>query len=172
MHTVKSDGERVKSLRDMPQELQPGRDLWAGIESRITVRRRTWQLPASLAAGVVLLATGISIGVHLRQADPQTTATASGNLLQAAFWSDSDYQRQRDALLRALPEKLEQLPPESRQHVQDSLQSIQQAIQDIQTELGRDASNVLLQELLINATQEEMRVLTAVDTANGINGRT
>lgn len=174
MNTKPDDSGRVvQSLREMPQDIQPGRDLWVGIESRVVSKRRNWHLPASLAASVTLVAAGVWMGGYLRSNGQQAAMPASSPaLVQAAFRSDPEYQRQRDDLLRTLPGKLDQLPPESRQHVEESLRSIQQAIETIETELGRDAGNVLLQELLINATQEEMRVLTAVDTANGVDGRT
>jgi hypothetical protein len=172
VNTVPDGHEKTRDLRGLPQNVQPGRDLWAGIEPRITSRRRNWQLPASLAASVVLVTAGIWIGRHLQDDARQSAATASATVLQASFRADPEYQRQRDALLRTLPEKLNQLPQESQQQVQQSLQSIQQAIETIEMELGRDAGNVLLQELLINATQEEMRVLTVVDTADDLGGRT
>ena len=162
---------KVRNLREMPQDVQPGRDLWAGIEPRITSRRRAWRFPVSLAASVVLVTAGMWMGQHL-QGDARQAALPSVAVIPASFRSDPEYQRQRNDLLRTLPEKLNQLPQESQQHVRDSLQSIQQAIENIETELGRDTGNALLQELLINATQEEMRVLTAVDTADGVSGRT
>ena len=51
----------------------------------------------------------------------------------------------------------------------DSLQAVQTAIKNIETELGRDAGSALLQELLLSTSQEELRVLTAVDEFGGSN---
>jgi hypothetical protein len=41
------------------------------------------------------------------------------------------------------------------------------SIGDIRAALGRDPANALLQELLVNSYQDEMRVLTAVHEASG-----
>jgi hypothetical protein len=39
-------------------------------------------------------------------------------------------------------------------------------MQDLEAELGKDPSNALLQELLVNTYQDEMRVLTTVHEAS------
>jgi hypothetical protein len=161
---------KVKTLRDMPQEMQPPRDLWLGIEPRL--KRRTWFVPTSLAASVVIAMVGLWAGMHMRSGDQQLAGPADVTLIRTALGSDPGYLQQRQALLRALPGKLDRLPPESRQRVQQSLQNLQKAMAAIEEELGRDAGDVLLQELLISTSQEEMRVLTAVGTADGVNGRT
>jgi hypothetical protein len=46
-----------------------------------------------------------------------------------------------------------------------SLQAINDSKRDLERELGKDPSNALLQELLVNTYQDEMRVLTAVHEA-------
>lgn len=161
----------MNDLNRLPQEIQPGRDLWSGIEPRL-VRRSRWQLPASLAAAAVLAALGIWMSGSLRDHDRLQEGPVGDDLVRALYSPDGDYQQQRAALLRELPGKLERLPPESRQHVQESLQSIEKAMRQIEAELGRDAGNVLLQELLISTSQEEMRVLGDVSMADDLNGRT
>jgi len=47
-----------------------------------------------------------------------------------------------------------------------SLAAIHRAKQDLQNELGKDPGNALLQELLVNTYQDEMRVLTDVHEAS------
>jgi Tfp pilus assembly protein PilF len=46
-----------------------------------------------------------------------------------------------------------------------SLAAIESAKKDLENALGKDPSNALLQELLINTYQDEMRVLTDVHEA-------
>jgi len=165
---------KIRSLRELPQGAAPARDLWPRIESRLAPRRRTWAVPASLAAGVVLVTLGILIGLQVRdpvtpQLAQQPGQQAAGTQIRAALMSDPGYQAQRDELLGALPAKLANLPPDSQQRVRDSLLAVQAAMSTLEAELGRDAGNALLQELLISACQEEMRVLTAVGDADGPN---
>jgi hypothetical protein len=78
---------------------------------------------------------------------------------------DSKYTRQRAELVRDLEARLAALPPESRTKVMASLQAINDSKRDLEAELGKDPSNALLQELLVNTYQDEMRVLTAVHEA-------
>lgn len=174
MNSPEGPKVQVRSLGELPQALAPSRDLWPEIESRLSPRR-TWAVPASLAAGVVLVTLGILIGLQVRgpatqQVAPQVAQqSVSSGQIRAALMSDPAYQSHREEMLSALPSKLAKLPPASRQRVKDSLQAVQVAMRTIEAELGRDAGNALLQELLISACQEEMRVLTAVGNANSTN---
>jgi hypothetical protein len=83
----------------------------------------------------------------------------------AAYVMDSKYVRQRAELVKDLESRLAALPPESRAKVMSSLQTINDSKRDLEAELGKDPSNALLQELLVNTYQDEMRVLTAVHEA-------
>lgn len=160
---------RVQALRDLPAEIAPPRDLWPGLQPRLAPRARSWVLPASLAAGVMLLALGLTFGSRLeRILLPATSQPDPGAMIRAAFQGDPFYQR-RTELLKDLPARLAHLPPESAQRVEESLRSIQRARQDIEAELGREAGNVLLQELLVDTYQEEMRLLTVVSDADEAN---
>lgn len=153
--------QRVRSLQQMPQETAPARDLWPGIEAQLQPRRR-WRVPASLAASVLLGGIAFVAGYGIHDAARPPAEPIADALIRAALVPDPAYQSGREALLRELPARLAQLPEDSRAQVRDSLAAIQQALRDIETELGRDARNVLLQELLIRTQQEEMRVLATV----------
>jgi hypothetical protein len=211
-----NDERKITSLRQLPQETQPPRDLWAGIEARISAerqaagdgldagdrngarsspreagartrgRRRYTSAPLSrwiaVAATIAALAVGVWIG---RNALPtngsatQTTARSEGNggtpgtglsggakALQAAYMSDPKYRQARAALVKSLEEKLASLPPDSRAKVLSSLATIHKSIEDLEAALGKDPTNALLQELLLNTYQDEMRVLTTVQDAS------
>jgi hypothetical protein len=90
----------------------------------------------------------------------------ASEVLQAAYVTDPKYRRQREALVKSLEAQLAALPPDSRAKVIASLATIHKSMQDLQSALGRDPSNALLQELLVNTYQDEMRVLTAVHEAS------
>ncbi|HVH84783.1 MAG TPA: hypothetical protein VM713_10760, partial [Steroidobacteraceae bacterium] len=79
---------------------------------------------------------------------------------------DPRYQRQRAALLRSLGARLAALPPPARAKVMASLETIRKAKQDLEQALGKGPGNALLQELLVNTYQDEMRVLTDVREAS------
>ncbi len=86
---------------------------------------------------------------------------------RATYVRDSKYTRQRAELVKDLEKRLAALPPESRTKVLASLRTIDDSKRDLEAELGKDPSNALLQELLVNTYQDEMRVLTAVHEAAG-----
>ena len=185
----------VNSLRDLPTAVQPPRDLWAGIEARIVAeggntaadvsrRKRAGSNLSRLrwmaaAAVVAALAVGMWVG---RSVLPTTRPTASPGAgttvtatlpkinnaaaLQAAYIVDPKYREQREALAKSLEAKLASLPPDSRAKVISSLATIHKSMQDLEAELGKDPSNALLQELLVNTYQDEMRVLTTVHEAS------
>ena len=63
--------------------------------------------------------------------------------------------------------KLQGMPQADRDKVAASLSTLQSSIAEIEAALGRDPANALLQELLVNSCQEEMRALTAVRDSGG-----
>ncbi|TLY81017.1 MAG: hypothetical protein E6K49_00900 [Gammaproteobacteria bacterium] len=73
---------------------------------------------------------------------------------------------EREALVRSLDAQLASLSPQTRAKVIASLATIHKSMRDLEAALGRDPSNALLQELLVNTYQDEMRVLTAVHEAS------
>jgi hypothetical protein len=185
----------VNSLRDLPTAVQPPRDLWAGIEARIVAeghiavadpgtRKRAGSNLSRLrwmaaAAVVAALAVGMWVGRSVLPTtrpitSPGTGATATlprinndgAAALQAAYSVDPKYRKQREALAKSLEAKLASLPPDSRAKVISSLATIHKSMQDLEAELGKDPSNALLQELLVNTYQDEMRVLTTVHEAS------
>jgi hypothetical protein len=167
--------------------------LWQGIEARIAADKsavleappsqrhsgRTQRLRVLAAAAVlVALALGIWIGrAVLPGTSPgRTPAVGTGlnanNLaggepgaFHAAYVVGFKYINQRAQLVKDLESRLATLPPESRAKVVASLQTINDSKRDLERELGKDPSNALLQELLVNTYQDEMRVLTAVHEA-------
>jgi hypothetical protein len=88
-----------------------------------------------------------------------------GSALVARFVSDPRYERERAELLKSLQTRLAALPPPAREKVSASLATVQHAREDLESALGKDPSSALLQELLINTYQDEMRALADVHEA-------
>lgn len=185
---------KVTSLRDLPEAVQPSRDLWAGIEAQINAERQSSAQPVQspvtrrpaqrwLAAAAMIgtLAIGVWIGrsilpsvgptqpplaVNKPTSAQQPPAKDAAALVQAAYLSDPKFRETREALVKSLAARLAALPPESRAQVVDSLATIHKSMQDLEAALGKDPTNALLQELLLNTYQDEMRVLTTVHEAS------
>jgi hypothetical protein len=185
-------GRKVGSLRELPQAIEPPRELWPRIEARLEAlgtlapaptrvsgsaphgrrARLRWLAAAALVASV---AVGVWIGRSLlpgsaplsaRQAARGTVTLPGPTALDASYVSDPRYQQQRAALLAQLEARMAALSPATRAKVTASLATIEQAKEDLEHALGKDPSNALLQELLINTYQDEMRVLTDVREAS------
>ena len=109
--------------------------------------------------------TGPGAGTAVTAALPKINNDGAA-ALQAAYSVDPKYRKQREALVNSLEAQLASLPPESRTKVISSLATIHKSMQDLEAELGKDPSNALLQELLVNTYQDEMRVLTTVHEAS------
>jgi hypothetical protein len=187
-----NEERKISSLRDLPLDIAPPRDLWQGIEARlgqgprdsgaldgVEPARRFGQAARmrvfAAAAMIATLAVGIWIGravlpvpgkppAGVEVNAPNVTSGEPG-AWHAAYIMDSKYTRQRAELVKDLEARLAALPPESRAKVMSSLQAINDSKRDLEAELGKDPSNALLQELLVNTYQDEMRVLTAVHEA-------
>jgi hypothetical protein len=192
MTAPENAGRKVTSLGELPQALEPAHDLWPGIAARLeprsaapasaTAPRRTQRLRWLAAAAMVAsVAVGIWIGRSLlpgANAPAATTTAARGapaaslagfdapTALDATYVADPRYREQRAALLRSLESRIATLPPVTRDKVLASLATIQHAKEDLEQALGKDPGNALLQELLVNTYQDEMRVLSDVHDAS------
>jgi hypothetical protein len=179
-------GKGIRSLRDLPQGLEPGRDLWPQIEAQLAAPgtrtgaavtgsgarraapvRLRWLAAAAMVSSV---AVGVWIGRSVLPSAAQPLLAAASRpatgTVQTAWVTDPRYQRQHDALMQSLDAQLAALPPASRAKVLASLATIDKAKRDLEDALGKDPGNALLQELLVNTYQDEMRVLTDVHEAS------
>ncbi len=132
-------------------------------------RRRSaaWTAALGLAATVACLALGIWIGrATLPAADGAAVGSAPGSpALAVAFAPDERHARERQALRVQAGLALARLAPPERRKVEASLATLRAAIADLRQALGTDPGNLLLQEMLVNSYQDEIRVLTAVKEA-------
>jgi len=149
----------------IPPRLRPARPSWLAAAAMV----------ASVAVGVWIgrsVLPGVSSGVSgpagavATNPPADVVAATQATAFDAAYLNDPRYQRQRAALVRSLPARLAALPPPARAKVLASLATIRKAKQDLEAALGKDPSNALLQELLVDTYQDEMRVLIDVREAS------
>jgi hypothetical protein len=174
------NGRRIKRLDELSQAVPPVRDLWPAISAAIEAdagkvhaetsasRRSAWRPVSALAAALALVTLGVWIGRSMAPSMVPTQLASGGaaeSLIAAtpvAFERDEKYRKTRDALLVEAQNKLATMPAADREKVAASLATLRRSIAEIEAALGRDPANTLLQELLVNSCQEEMRALTAV----------
>lgn len=168
---------RVTSLRELPVDVSPERDLWPEIEARLAAERGSGSSPfkskpflqvLALAAVISSVAVGVWLGRNVlpgASQPAQVTAQVQPGPFGDANVLPAAYVKQREALLASFDQQVRALPPKSRDKVMSSLAAIRKSMNDIQEALGREPGNALLQELLVNTYQDEMRVLTVVHEA-------
>ncbi len=184
------EDRKVRSLAELPQAVDLPRDLWPQIEAQLKAspaaapaaapapRARPQLRWLAAAATIAALALGVWIGRDFAPAPgaaapvaqtatpaPRTPDLHGDAALDAAFVSDPRYERQRAELVQTLQARLDAMPAPARAKVMASLTAIETAKKDLESALGKDPSNALLQELLINTYQDEMRALTDVHEA-------
>jgi hypothetical protein len=175
---------KVKSLAELGGAIEPPHDLWPRIEAQLDAARGAAATPMgrtrlgrlrwlAAAAMVASIAVGVWIGRDLL---PLSTGAAGAPpvaggpppgaaAVNAAYISDPRYVREREELMKSVQQRLQAMPPQTRAKVAASLAAIETAKKDLESALGKNPSNALLQELLINTYQDEMRVLTDVHEA-------
>jgi len=183
--TEPAEGKSVRTLRDLPRAIEPPRDLWPQIEARLDADGAPGAMPVTVAGGTrrgvrvplralaaAAMVASLGVGVWIgRTVLPGAAAPLMGDAhppgaMQTAWVADPRYQRAHEALMQSLGAQLAALPPASRAKVLGSLATIHDAKRQLEEALGKDPGNALLQELLVNTYQDEMRVLTDVHEAS------
>jgi hypothetical protein len=156
--------QRVHSLAELPRGIEPPRDLWPAIAAGIAGEQRPpavqprWQW--ALAAGLAALTIGVLLGRV--SVTPQAEVTASSADISRGALFDAKFVAQRNQLRTSVLQKVEALPPAEREKLLRSITALRRAVEDIQSALGKDPGNALLQELLVNACQDEMTNLSDI----------
>lgn len=181
-----ADGEDrvMRAASALPDEIRPRRDLWPEVAARIAADeaaptgRGRWRMLGAVAAALALVTLSSAVTLWLtdrpepvivRQAPPVGgLATPARTLpLQASFGAGYTlgprYERARQDLTRDLDQQLAALPEDTRALVNRNLTQIREALAEINEELSEDPNNVLLQQLLLAAYQDELAVLMNVN---------
>lgn len=162
----------IRALDELRTDLPPAHDLWPGIAAAIAApraRHPTWawarsstrELGLGLRLGLAATVACLAIGVWIGRASVPTAPPAA----TSPFAPDARFGAERAALMAQAGTGLATLPPETRRRVEASLATIGGALADIRRALGDDPGNLLLQEMLVNSYQDEIRVLSAVKEA-------
>lgn len=164
----------------LPRAVEPRRDLWPGIEARLSPtglapRAPLWRRSAGLLAVAAIVAV-VSSAVTLWLAGgvggggPQTTRAVSGPASAGAApvaleAVRRDHARVRRELLAALDAHRSTLPPETLTVVERNLNIIDHAIGEIEDALDRHPGDPDLELLLADTYERETDLLRQVTTA-------
>jgi len=171
-----------REIAELPREIEPQRDLWPTLSTRLEPRRSRllrffglaggWTGPATLrlagaAALLVLVAVTLWL-VRRPEVAPQITpAVAAG--APAAYQASAELARSEDGvlqarhdLLEAVQRQREHLAPETVEILEENMRIIDQAIGEIRSALDDDPQNQQLNMLLAAQYQREVELLKQV----------
>jgi len=172
------DDRLLEEASRLSVDIPPERDLWPGIAARLEAPRSAagrWRLVGAMAAAAALVAvsslatlwiTGHREPVTVSRIQPlpgMTRPAAGGATFGPDYLLGPKYEKARQQLSRDLEEQLKSLSPETREVVEKNLSQIRQAMTEINGALAEDPGNVLLQQLLMAAYQDEMSMLMEVN---------
>jgi len=159
-------------LSRLPAEIPPARDLWPQIAARLEsddgrsgrpARGRAWRYMAAAAATVVVAVLAISVDRGGEAPSPSLVPAGTTVPMASTFGPDhtlgSGYLAARAGLTEDLERSLAALSPETRAIVLQNLETIRRSAAEINAALGEDPANVLLQQQLLAAYQDELSVL-------------
>lgn len=199
LHNGGEHDEVMKMVGKLPQSIEPQRDLWPDIASRLDApeiaRRRPalqmgWTLAlaaglgcmalgALLAVGLMKLGTSTGLGTLTAQTTNPAVAPVDGapQVRQASLGGYAmlgpEYEQARATLMIGLAERLDRLPPLERQKVERNLNEIRRALGEINAALQLAPNDTLLRELLLNTYHSELTLLANVNQiADSIPSRT
>jgi hypothetical protein len=176
----RAEERAIQSLKDsaaaLPEAIDPRRDLWEGIATRLGARKsflRPALIAASMAAvlaGAGYLALIVPRGVPSSGAPavvPATESFPAPASVPALHGADLAFLEARQQLRTALYERRKTFSPETVRKVDQNLQIIESAIEEIRTAVAHDPGNRKLQRMLISTRQREVALLRHVtQTAN------
>ena len=182
----------LKAVRELPQSIEPRRDLWPKISRQIDAgeaRRPGLQIGWSfaLAAAIGCMALGALLTVALMKRGgalpsanlvTQVTAPATAPGIERASLGGyamlgPEYEQARGNLMIGLAERLDRLPPVERQKVERNLNEIRRALGEINAALQLAPNDTLLRQLLLNTYHSELTLLANVNhIADTIPSRT
>jgi len=175
--------ELLGAVASLPREIQPSRDLWPGIASRLCAqpagptreRRPRWQVWSGLVAAGVLLVTGtVLVTTRLMDLRAQNTAVHPGTpagIAPAVITTglevpNAELERAASSLRTALESRRSQLSPATLKVVDENLAIIDAALGRLQTAVREDPGNRALVTLLTATWARKIDLLqTATELA-------
>lgn len=159
-----NDYKLKAALKKLPREVDPSRDLWPGIEARLSRRPRAvrplwaYGLAASVLVAVVAGALW-SVGMQRGRDTATQTIVAQGTSPQDSYFA------QRAAYAEQSVQSATDLSPATREVILKNLHIIESSMQSMQAALDQDPNNPRLRALLFDLYQNESRLLAATQQA-------
>ncbi|MBN2493304.1 MAG: zf-HC2 domain-containing protein [Deltaproteobacteria bacterium] len=146
--------------------VEPGRDLWPGVQAALAPRtrswwRRFWMLPVAAAAGAAAaILVALLLGRSAIEPAPRTEPAGALQALQAVAQAEIQYRKAIDALSGALGAQRSRVGPQTRALIVRGLAEIDATIERCRAALAEDPFDLEAQETMLAAYQHEVDLLT------------
>ena len=175
-------------LAELPRDVRPSRDLWAGIKAEIATdapqaRPMYQQRWMQLAAAVVLVVGSSLVTYTIVQRSMETQAndrvaqvrTEVTQQMQPVLPAmpvsfggheglGKSYEETRAQLDAEYAKRIQNLPPLVRAKVERDIADLRRSAREISATLAQYPSDPLLQDLLVSTYQREIQLLSEVNT--------
>lgn len=157
----------AREVRNLDREMQPSRDLWAGIERRIEAHPQpkkaepvAW-MRYGMAASVLMAfsALVLTIADVTGTLDPQNSVVFQTDGAATLDTLQVEYQRTRDPLVDRFTDTNRNLAPETLEELYRNIEIMAQARRDIEDQVRKDPTNPRLVELLMRVHEQELELL-------------
>jgi hypothetical protein len=173
------DEDPTFHARRLPRSVEPNRDLWPEIESRLndtesdvprgTSRHRQWRMAAGVAAAAAaVLVVAIGLMPQLSEEAPPSLASSSpasdpSGSMPVSLGIAPELQETREALVAQVYQRLSALPPETGTVVVKNLETINRALDEIDRALREVPDSGLSRRLLMSMYADQLTMLTEMN---------
>lgn len=164
----------AREVRQLDREMQPNRDLWAGIERRIAEhpqpKKADWTprwtpgwMKLGMAASVLMAFSALVLTIVDVDpgAVPQTEAVAFLDKpgVGALETMQVEYMKTREPLVQQFTKTNRNLAPETLEELYRNIEIMAQARRDIEDQVRKEPTNRRLVELLMRIHEQELELL-------------
>lgn len=168
----------VDAAERLPRSLEPSRDLWPQVESRLSPRAagRHFNVPwRQVAAAAAVLALGVLIGLRMRPEPVSVESAQTAGTTTGPTATDSDYLELANEV-KALRRQVEQLVADRGDRldqptlaaVDETLSTLENADREITQAIEREPDNRRLHAMRTSSVKREAHVLA--DLMVALNG--
>ena len=157
----------AREVRDLDMEMQPSRDLWAGIERRIEAHPQpkkaepvSW-MRYGMAASVVMAfsALVLTLADVSGQFDAPQIVAFDNTGAKTLDTLQVEYSKTREPLVQRFTETNRNLAPETLEELYRNIEIMAQARRDIEDQVRKDPTNPMLVEMLMRVHEQELELL-------------
>ena len=155
-----TDLELARLVRDLDPDIQPDRDLWAGVQRKIMdhpqkspASNQSW-MPYAVAASLLIAVSALMLNVAQLQ-----RAGSEGGSLAGIDQLEEEYVKARNPMLDEFTRVNHSLDSETKTELYRNLKIMANARERLEEEVRANPENPRLREMLIKIHEQELALL-------------